>query len=52
MTGQNLAFVSAAYAATWVMMVGYWIHVHRTLGRARRALTQATEQAKRPEGKP
>jgi len=50
MTDQNLTFVSAAYAATWIMMVGYWIHVHRTLDRARRAYAEATKQAKRPKG--
>ena len=48
MTDQNWAFVSAAYAATWIMMVGYWVHVHRSLRRARREYEQAT--TKRPVG--
>lgn len=41
MADQNWAFVSAAYAATWVMMLGYWFHVHRALRRARRSYEEA-----------
>jgi hypothetical protein len=48
MADQNWAFVSAAYAATWVMMLGYWVHVHRALRRARRSYEEAT--AGRPGG--
>jgi CcmD family protein len=35
MTGQNLQFVIAAYGVTWLVILGYLIRVHRTLGRAR-----------------
>jgi hypothetical protein len=48
MADQNWTFVSAAYVATWVMMLGYWVHVHRTLRRARRSYDEAT--AGRPGG--
>lgn len=48
MADKNWAFVCAAYAATWIMMVGYWVHVHGALRRARRSYEQAT--AGRPGG--
>jgi CcmD family protein len=35
MTGQNLPFVIAAYGVTWLVILGYLVRVHRTLGRAR-----------------
>jgi CcmD family protein len=33
---QNWNFVFAAYSVSWVMLLGYAIHVHRALARARR----------------
>ena len=39
--GSNWIFVAAAYAAAWIVIGGYAMHVHRTLNRARRALAQA-----------
>ena len=39
---QNWAFVTAAYVAAWVVILGYTIHVHRALGRARRDYEAAT----------
>ena len=47
MADQNWAYVTAAYVAAWVMIIGYAVHVHRTLARARRAYQEATAQ--RPE---
>jgi hypothetical protein len=32
---QNWSFVIAAYSISWVMLLGYAIHVHRALARAR-----------------
>lgn len=37
----NWIFVAAAYAAAWIVIGGYAIHVSRTLRNARRALAQA-----------
>jgi CcmD family protein len=37
----NWIFVTAAYVATWIVIGGYALHVHRTLRRAREALAQA-----------
>ena len=48
MAEQNWMFVAAAYAATWVLVLGYGLHVHRALRRARRAYDEAT--AGRPGG--
>jgi hypothetical protein len=48
MAKDNWSFVIAAYAAAWIMMVGYWVHVHTALRRARRAYDDAT--AGRPGG--
>ena len=31
----NWKFISAAYAAAWIAIGGYWIFVHRALKRAR-----------------
>ena len=36
---------AAAYAAAWIVIGGYAFHVQRTLGRARRALKQASATA-------
>ena len=45
MAGENWGFVIAAYAATWIMIAAYWVHVHRSLRRARRSYEQATADA-------
>ncbi len=37
----NWNFVVAAYGATWIMFIGYWIYLHRLLRQARRAAGQA-----------
>ncbi|HLA89218.1 MAG TPA: hypothetical protein VJL28_02160 [Gemmatimonadaceae bacterium] len=42
MAEQNWAFVAAAYVATWIMILGYWAHVHAAVRRARRAYDHAT----------
>ena len=47
MVDQNWSYVAAAYVAAWAVIIGYAIHVHRTLARARRAFEEAT--ATRPE---
>lgn len=36
-SSNNLIFIVAAYAAAWVMMIGYSIHLYRAVARARRA---------------
>jgi CcmD family protein len=41
MQGSNWIFVAAAYAAAWIAIGGYALHVHRTLRRARRSLAQS-----------
>ena len=41
----NWIFVSAAYAAAWIVVGGYAWHVHRTLKRARQALAQSGGRA-------
>ena len=38
----NWMFVAAAYAASWIVIGGYALHVQRTLRRARRSLKQAS----------
>ena len=38
----NWMFVAAAYAASWIVIGGYALHVRRTLSRSRRALKQST----------
>jgi hypothetical protein len=44
---QNWAYVTASFVATWIVIIGYAVHVHRTLAAARRAYDEAT--ARRPE---
>ena len=40
-TSNNLVFIVAAYAAAWVMMIGYSVHLFRAVARARRAYATA-----------
>ena len=35
MMSNNWTFVTVAYAAVWIAIGGYWLHVHGTLKRAR-----------------
>ena len=35
MGGSNLTFVAAAFAVTWAAILGYLVHTHRTMRRAR-----------------
>jgi CcmD family protein len=35
MQASNWAFVTAAYVATWAVIVGYLVYTHRALRRAR-----------------
>jgi hypothetical protein len=35
MMASNWTFVAVAYAAVWVAIGGYWLHVHRVLKLAR-----------------
>jgi hypothetical protein len=37
----NWDFVAAAYGASWVMFIGYWVYLHRLLKHARRSAEQA-----------
>jgi hypothetical protein len=47
MHDQNWAFVSAAYMTAWIAIIGYWLHVHATLRRARRLHEQAVRAGAR-----
>ena len=38
----NWMFVAAAYAAAWIVILGYAVYSYRTLSRARQALWHAT----------
>jgi hypothetical protein len=44
---ENLMFVSAAFVVTWGVLVGYFVHLHRTLRRARTLLDTATNAGAR-----
>jgi hypothetical protein len=44
MTVNNWTYVAVAYAAVWVAIGGYWLHVHRVLKLARARYEQATSQ--------
>jgi len=39
---ENWMFVGAAFVVTWGVLVGYFVHVHRSLRRARTLLDSAT----------
>jgi hypothetical protein len=41
----NWMFIAAAYAASWIVIGGYALHVQHTLRRSRRALKQASASA-------
>jgi hypothetical protein len=47
MQDQNLAFIGAAYAITWGVLLGYLIRVHRALARARAEFEGASEVRER-----
>ena len=38
----NLLFVAAAFTVTWIVLIGYLLHLRRTASRARAAFEQAT----------
>ena len=42
MNVSNWTFVGVAYAAVWVAIGAYWLHVHRVLTTARARYEQAT----------
>jgi CcmD family protein len=46
----NWAFITAAYMAAWIGVVGYWIFVHRALRRARKRYEQSVAAPVRAEG--
>ncbi|MEP6989351.1 MAG: CcmD family protein [bacterium] len=37
----NWVFVGAAFAVTWAVILGYLVHLHRTLARAQAQLDSA-----------
>jgi hypothetical protein len=39
---ENWMFVGAAFVVTWGVLVGYFVHLHRTLRRGRTLLDSAT----------
>lgn len=43
MVNDNLLFVGAAFGVTWLVMIGYLVHLHRTTKRARVMLEMATK---------
>jgi len=45
MRDSNWLFVAAAYAATWIIIAGYAVHLFRTGRRARRMLAQASAES-------
>jgi CcmD family protein len=47
MTDQNWAFIGAAYAITWGVIVGYLIRVHRALAQARAEFESASKHTER-----
>jgi hypothetical protein len=49
MQDPNLAFIGAAYAITWGVLLGYLIRVHRALGRARADFESASKQMERTQ---
>ena len=49
MMTSNWTFVGAAYAAVWVAIGAYWLHVHRVLKLARARYEHAVAQR---EGSP
>ncbi|MBX9928285.1 MAG: hypothetical protein K2X99_05160 [Gemmatimonadaceae bacterium] len=42
----NAWFVTAAYALTWVVVIGYAVHVHRTVRAARAELAAAERESR------
>jgi hypothetical protein len=40
---ENWRFVGAAFVVTWGVLVGYFVHLHRTLRRARMQVDRATK---------
>jgi hypothetical protein len=47
MKDENMAYIVAAYALTWCVILGYAIRVHRALGQARAELRRASEETER-----
>ena len=47
MQDQQLAFIYAAYAITWGVILGYLIRVHRALGQARAEFEHASKHTER-----
>lgn len=43
----NWMFVGAAFVVTWGVLVGYFVHLHRTLRRARALLDTTTNAGAR-----
>jgi hypothetical protein len=46
----NWAFITAAYVAAWVGVVGYWVFVHRAVRRARKRYERSVAAPARAEG--
>jgi CcmD family protein len=44
MQDPNLAFIVAAYAITWGVLLGYLVRVHRALAQARAEFESASKQ--------
>ncbi|MHB1861995.1 MAG: CcmD family protein [Gemmatimonadaceae bacterium] len=42
MAASNWAFVTASYVITWVVILGYLLHVHRAVQHARAEYDRAT----------
>lgn len=47
MAASNWAFVTASYVITWVVILGYLVHVHRAVQHARAEYDRVT--SRRPE---
>jgi hypothetical protein len=46
----NWTFITAAYAAAWIAVAGYWLFVHRAVRRARALYDRAIGAAAESEG--
>jgi hypothetical protein len=43
MSNNNLMFVGAAFALTWAVLIGYFLHLRRATHRARALLDMVTK---------
>ena len=49
MPNNNWTYITAAYAAAWIAVIGYWVFVHGAVRRARARYEEALVLAARGE---